>query len=187
MWAKTRHRLAKKHFGDQAVVSTNQTLARHRMTPDGEVVREGNFDPCRDIATLKDSELYFLDVWRESGWNNEEACRKSRLGYEEAKRLCRKLARWHEESLRVEALAKVPTPSWIAAKDVKNVYDGGSLSDSAHKSLERLAKITGAFKTSDVSITQNVFNLPKLSPEVEAQFRVLAEQALEAEVVEKVA
>ena len=131
-------------------------------------------------------DLRFLKAWRDAGWNTAKAQEAVSLPIEKVERLAKKLACFREEDARVKALCEIPTPSWIAAKHVENVYGGGTLEDSEHKSLQELAKIEGAYKNNlNLSVTNNVFNLPKLTPEIEAEFKMLAEKALatDAEVV----
>jgi hypothetical protein len=131
-------------------------------------------------------DLRFLGALRKSEWNLDGAVSASGISHEKGERLIKKLACFREEDARVRALCEIPTPSWIAAKHVQNVYEGGTLEDSEHKSLQELAKIEGAYKNNlNVNVTHNVFNLPKLTPDVEAKFKQLAEEAIAAEVVNK--
>lgn len=133
--------------------------------------------------TLND--LRFLKEWRNSNWDTDRASEKCGLDKAAPRtaRLIKRLACFRDEDAKVKALCEIPTPSWIASKHVENVYSGGSLDDSSHKSLQELAKIEGAYKQQAVNTQINVFNLPKLTPDVEAKFKELAEQALESEVV----
>lgn len=127
--------------------------------------------------SLKD--LRFLTVWRKTDFSGdiEVVSEKSGVDVERAGRLIKKLACFREEDARVKALCEIPTPSWIAAKHVQNVYEGGVLQDSEHKSLQELAKIEGAYKNNlSLTVTQNVFNLPKYDPETEKKLKAIAEQ-----------
>lgn len=134
------------------------------------------------LKRLSLDDLRFLKVWRESLWDVDVARNKTGISESVCKNLIKKLSCFREEDARVKALCEIPTPSWIKSKHVENFYEGGTLEDSQHKSLQELAKIEGAYKnTAAVSITQNVFNLPKLTPEVEAEFRLLAEKAIDTE------
>lgn len=129
------------------------------------------------------NDLRFLQAWRQAGWNVEVAIGKSNLSRASAERLIKKLACFREEDARVKALCEIPTADWIAARHVQNIYEGGSLEDSEHKSLQELAKIEGAYKNNmNVSVTQNVFNLPKLDPETEQKLKALAAQ--EAQIIQ---
>jgi len=107
------------------------------------------------------------------------AIQKTAISPDKAERLIKKLACFRQEDARVKALCQIPTPDWIAAKHVENLYNP-TLEDSQHKSLQELAKIEGAYK--QVAQTQiNVFNLPKMAPEVEAKLKQLAEASIQAE------
>jgi hypothetical protein len=123
------------------------------------------------------NDLRFLKEWREANWNIDAVLAKSICTRDQAERLVKKLAVFREEDARVKALCEIPTPSWITAKHVQNVYEGGTLEDSEHKSLQELAKIEGAYKNNlNVNVTQNVFNLPKYDPETEAKLKKIADE-----------
>lgn len=123
------------------------------------------------------TDLRFLKALKGSDWNIARACEISGISLERSERLVKKLACFREEDARVKALCEIPTPDWIAAKHVQNVYEGGVLQDSEHKSLQELAKIEGAYKnTSQVNVNVvHSLQLPKLTPEQEAQFRELGD------------
>lgn len=126
-------------------------------------------------CTLND--LGFLFYWKQNDYTSaEKACEKAGISIDQAERLARKLACFREEDAKVKALAEIPTASWITAKDVESFYEGGQINESQHKSLDRLAKITGAFKTTEVTITQNVFNLPKYDAVTEAKLKEIADR-----------
>lgn len=123
------------------------------------------------------NDLRFLKVWRKNDWGVEVTCKELGLEISKAQNLIKRLACFKEEDARVKALCEIPTPSWIAAKHVQNVYEGGTLEDSEHKSLQELAKIEGAYKNNlQVTVTQNVFNLPKYDPETEAKLKRIADE-----------
>lgn len=129
------------------------------------------------------TDLRFLQAWREASWDIVKAQEKTSFAPEKVERLVKKLACFREEEAKVKALCKIPTPDWIAAKHVENIYEGGTLEESQHKSLQELAKIEGAYKQQTPATQINVFNLPKLTPEVEAEFKALAEKSLDTEQV----
>jgi len=129
------------------------------------------------------NDLRFLSYWRANNWDVEKSIQESGIEKEKVERLIKKLFCFREEDARVKALCEIPTPDWIAAKHVQNVYEGGTLQDSQQKSLAELAKIEGAYKQQSPQTQVNVFNLPQLTPEIEAQFKELAEKALDAEQV----
>lgn len=129
-------------------------------------------------------DLRFLQLWRKADWNIEKAIQESSLPRPTVERLIKRLACFREEDARVKALCEIPTADWIAAKHVQNVYEGGTLEDSEHKSLQELAKIEGAYKNNvSLSVTQNVFNLPKLDPDTEAKLKAIAKQ--EAQIIQE--
>lgn len=179
-------KLAKK-FSDKSRKSIsigNQAIIPHKVKPSGEIIDDKNFDAAIDISRLNLSDLRFLDAWRDAGWNMEKACAKLGIEIAKAKRMYEKVRYFEFEDTKVKTLAKVPTPEFVAAKNIEGFYHD-NLSDGQRDHLKELAKITGAYKnTATLSITQNVFNLPKLTPEVEAEFKALAEKALDAEIVE---
>lgn len=104
-----------------------------------------------------------------ANWDVRVASEKTGYDLAKSERLVKKLACFREEDARVKALCEIPTPDWIAAKHVQNIYEGGTLEDSEHKSLQELAKIEGAYKQQAVNTQINVFNLPPLPPDKEAQ------------------
>lgn len=130
------------------------------------------------------SDLRFLSAWRKSDWSIEKAVDETGIGRDVAERLVKKLSCFRQEDARVKALCEIPTPDWIAAKHVQNIYEGGQLDDSSHKSLSELAKIEGAYKNNlNVNVTQNVFNLPKYDPATEAKLKEIADR--EAQVIQE--
>lgn len=139
-------------------------------------------DKTRILKRLTLDDFRFLKAWRESDWSIEAAVQKTGVPQNKVERLIQKLQCFRDEDAKVRALCEIPNPEWIAARHVENLYDGGKLEDSEHKSLAELAKIEGAYKqTAQTQI--NVFNLPKLTPETEAKLKALAEQAIDAEQV----
>jgi hypothetical protein len=148
--------------------------------------------PVTESTNLRDlilkrltlTDIEFLYHWRANEFKDaNKACTEAGISLDHAERLAKKLSCFREEDAKVRALAEIPTPTWIAAKHVENVYDKGSLEDSERDSLKELAKISGAYKTqASVTFTQNVFNLPKLSPEAEAKLKEIADR--EADIVD---
>jgi hypothetical protein len=157
--------------GRKVAVSGGEALVPHKLKPDGSAVEESNFDVRVDISRLSLSEIRFLDVFRSCGWDFDKACERSGVGTDTARRTYRKCLLFGEEHERILAKAKVPSVEYVLARDVDNIEGVRSIEDSEHKSLDRISKILGAFKTTDVSVTQNVFNLPALSPEAEAKLK----------------
>ena len=122
-------------------------------------------------------DLRFLGALRKAEWDINRAISDVGISIEKGERLVKKLSCFREEDARVRALCEIPTPSWIKSQHVENFYAGGTLEESQHKSLQELAKIEGAYKNNlSVSVTQNVFNLPKYDPATEAKLKAIADQ-----------
>lgn len=166
-------------------VRGKENLIPMKFDVDGEIVDEHTPPEKLVLKRLTLNDLRFLKIWRSVDWDIDKAVAQTDLTKDKAQKFIRKLQAFREEDARVKALAEIPTPGWIAARQVENLYDGGAMNDSEHKSLQELAKISGAYKnTGNVSITQNVFNLPKLTPDIEAKMKELADQALDAELIQ---
>ena len=122
------------------------------------------------------NDLRFLQQWKSARWDIVKAREGTGLSDGQVERLIKKLAAFREEDAKVKALCEIPTSDWIAAKHVENVYNP-TLEESQHKSLSELAKIEGAYKNNlNVSVTQNVFNLPKYDPATEAKLKEIADR-----------
>lgn len=167
-------------------------LVPHKTTPTGEIVRgkiefedgtslESNFDANRDISKLNLSDLRFLELWRDNKWNDEETLKKTDLTQDQAVKTFKKLQYFKTEDSRIRALASQASPEMVLSKDIENLHTH-TLQDTDHKSLDRISKITGAFKTTEGNSTINIFNMPRLSPEAEAALKKIAER--EADIVE---
>lgn len=152
---------------------------------DGELLTKETFDARTHLKRLSLDDLRFLKAWRDSGWDTEKALAAVGAPPDKAKRLVVKLQAFRDEDAHTKALAEIPTQSWISAKHVENVYNGGQMQDSERDSLKELAKIAGAYKTAaTVNIQHNVFNIPALTRDQEARVKALADSlAVEAEVV----
>lgn len=173
-------KLLAKEFSDKArkVKWVGKTaLVPHKFTTQGEVVSEENFNIQTCLSKLNLNDLRFLSLWRENKWNDEAAVAKCSLTEDQAKKTLKKLSYFKTEDARIKALASEATPERILAKDMENVEDGGKLTDSQHKSLDRAAKIVGAFKTTGEGGTTINLNMPVLSPELLDQLRVLGDKA----------
>lgn len=166
-----------KKFSDKARKATvlgRQALIPHKFTPNGEIVNSENFDAQRDLSKLNLNDLRFLALWRDNRWNEEETQKKSGLSPDQAVKTFKKLAYFKTEDARIRALAEEATVEKVLAKDVENL-ETGKLTDSHHKSLDRIAKIRGGFKASEVNTQINIFNGPRMSPETEAIMRKLGD------------
>ncbi len=154
----------------------NHAIIPLKFDKDGNPAKKSRWT----IKQFSLEDLRFLQALRKADWDVEEARRAASIPLEKAERLVRKVACFREEDARVKALCEIPTPEWIAAKHVENVYDGGTMQDSEHRSLQELAKIEGAYIQS-LQAQVNIFNLPPLAPEVESELKALARKALDAE------
>lgn len=164
----------------KTLVSHGQAIVPVKFDEDGEIPET----PDRVvIKKLSLEDLRFLKAWRKADWDLSKTKEQFNLTDDQIKRLVKKLQCFREEDARVKALCEIPTPDWIAAKHVENIYDG-KLDETRHKSLQELAKIEGAYKNNlNVSVTQNVFNLPKLDAATEAKLKEIADQ--EAMVIQE--
>jgi hypothetical protein len=159
-----------------------QFIVPHKFTPSGDVVTQENFSAQTCLSKLNLADLRFLALWKENKWDDGKTAEAAGLSPEQAEKTLKKLRYFKTEDARIRALAAEATPERVLAKDMENM-ETGLLNDSQHKSLDRVAKITGAFKTAaEINIQQNIFNLPKMSPEAEAALRAIADR--EADMVE---
>ena len=164
------------HKGSKAIVPL-------KYDEEGELLTQETFDVKRHLKTLTMSDLRFLRAWRNAGWDTDKACQELAVPIEKVKRLVAKLGVFREEDARTKALSEIPTPAWIQAKHMENIYQGGTLEDSERDSLKELAKISGAYKTqASVNQTINIFQMPKLSPEAAQKLKEFAD--LQADVVD---
>jgi hypothetical protein len=136
----------------------------------GEALTQETLDVRKHLKSLSLTELRFLSAWRASGWDTPKAAAQVNITDEYAKRIAKKVVCFKDEEERIKALADVPTPDFIKAKHTENVFDG-KLDESQRDSLKELAKIVGVYKQTNVSLTQNVFNLPPLTPEQETKLK----------------
>lgn len=164
-----------KAFSDKArkkiAVVGNDVFIPHKLTPSGEIVNKDNFDRETCLSKLELTDLQLLVLWKENKWNDEATLAKCGLAKDQAEKTLKKLAYFKTEDARIKALASEATQERVLAKDVENI-ETGALNDSQHKSLDRIAKAVGMFKTSsDVNINFNAFVKPQLSPEQEKMAR----------------
>lgn len=161
----------------------NKALVPLKYDEEGEILTSETFDVKRHLKTLTMSDLRFLRDWRKNEWDTDKTCDQLAVPKEKVKRLIAKLDDFRKEDARTRALSEIPTPAWIQARHVENVYQGGTLEDSERDSLKELAKISGAYKTqASINQTINIFQMPKLSPEAAAKLKEFAD--LQADVVD---
>lgn len=129
------------------------------------------------IKVLSINDLRFLKALRENDWDPIKAAGICGFDLAKVERRMKKLACFRVEDAKVKALAEIPSPQWIAARHVENVYSGGPLQESEHKSLQELAKISGAYKnTNQINIQQNFLQMPAMSEEARKQLEELADK-----------
>lgn len=151
----------------------NQVIVPLKFDEDGEPATMDKLI----FKRLTMGDLRFLRELRIHGWDVLISAEKVGISKEKAERLVKKLSCFRDEDAKVKALCEIPTPDWIATKHVESIYEGGTLSDSQQKSLAELAKIEGAYKNNlQVTVTQNVFNLPKYDAETEAKLKRIADE-----------
>jgi len=165
------------------IVKGNSVLVPLKFDQDGELLDQDTFDARKHLKRLSLDDLRFLKCWRDSKWDTQKACELLCIDVAKVKRLVAKLSVFREEDARTQALSQIPTSAWITAKHVENVYQGGVLQDSERDSLKELAKIAGAYKTTaTVNIQNNIFQMPRLTPEQAAKLKEFAD--LQADVIE---
>lgn len=144
----------------------SQAIVPLKFDSDGEVVNESTPPQKLVLKRLSLKDFAFLKAWRENDWDIEKTSKEISYPLPEIERLVKKLQCFREEDAKVKALAQIPTTAWITAKHVENVFEGGSLQESEQKSLQELAKISGAYKpVTSVNIQANILQMPELSPE----------------------
>lgn len=175
-WSDKSRKVARK--------GSNTFLVPHKFTPDLEV-RQPEDQIVLSKLTLAD--FRFLDAWRDSGWDILAACKKLDISTELAEKSYKKVRYFQDEDAKVQALSKVPTANWVAAKHTENIINGGQLNDSQRDSLKETAKIVGAYKpTTSIQVQAHVLQMPQMSPEqakaAKEFFDKLAEPIQEAQV-----
>lgn len=148
-------------------------LVPHKFSPSGQPLTEETFVPGRDLSKLSMDDFCLLDALQECGWNVENAAVRANMPSDEAKRRYKRLRYFEFEVERSQALAVVATPEFITAKHVDNVYTN-TLDDGQRDSLKELTKILGLNKQTVVAQT-NIFNMPTLTPEQEAQLQEIGD------------
>ncbi len=138
----------------------------------GAVLTEDKFDARKHYKKLTLDDWQFLECWMRHDYNDQKT--KDELGLTEfnLSKLIKKCEPFKQEETRDKVLAKIPTPTFIAARHAENVLGGADLDESDHKSLQELAKISGAYKpTTNLNVNVNAFVRPQLSPEQEKATR----------------
>lgn len=145
--------------------ASGKYLVPLKFDDNGTPLSAETFDPAKHLKRLSLDDLRFLHEWRAKDWDHIAVCKSLDIDLAKAEKLVKRLQAFREEDAFTKALAEVPSPSWIAAKHVENVF-GNKLEDSQRDSLKELAKITGAYKpTTNVNINANVLQMPELTPE----------------------
>lgn len=137
----------------------------------GAVIARGSPNLRAHLKRLNLNDWRFLEAWRRYDWNPEKAREELGLSETRAKHLVRSLKVFQQEEARDKALATIPTTAYIQARHVENVLKADNLDDSQRDSLKELAKISGAYKNTAITLQQNFFTKPDLSPEQEKATR----------------
>lgn len=130
----------------------------------------------KHLARLSPQDLEFVEAWREEKWDFDKACARLKITASQGHYRRKKVEFLQTEEKIILAKAKIPTPSYILAKDLDNVEGIKKIEDTEHKSLDRMAKILGAFKTTEVNIQANIYQMPKMTPEQELELKVFADR-----------
>lgn len=158
-----------------------QFIVPHKFTPDGEVVSKDNYDQKTCLSKLSLDDLRFLSLWKTHKWDDDKTLKETGLSSDQAAKTFKKLAYFKVEDQRIKALAQEATPERVLAKDVENL-DTGGLNDSQHKSLDRIAKAAGMFKTQSELTVNHTIQVPKLDPAAWDAIRKIAD--MQADVID---
>jgi len=167
--------------------SKSRNVARHRdktavslrYDDSGKPLTEETFDARKHLKLLDQNDWRFLEAWKRHDYNSEKAGHELNLSDYSVKALVKKLEPFRLEELHDKALAQIPTSTFIQARHVENLYQPieKKLSDSDQKSLQELAKIQGAYKnTNQINIQNNVFQMPSMTPEQQAELKALGDR-----------
>lgn len=155
----------------------------HKFKETGQVVSTENFNPRSDVSRLSLDHWRLLEQLQLNGWDLAKSCEALSIDLEKGKKLEKKLKYFRYEKAKESSMVKMLTPDFVAAKHMENVYTG-QLDDSQRDSLDKLGKITGAYKSAEtVNIQQNVFNLPRYDAATEAKLREIADR--EASIIQE--
>lgn len=138
----------------------------------GAVLTEDKFNARKHYKTLDMHDWAFLECWMKHEYNDAKAQDELGLTEYNLARLVKKCQPFKQEEVRDKVLANIPTPTFIAARHAENVLGGAEIDDSKHKSLQELAKITGAYKpTTNINLNVSATAKPQLSEEDERKTR----------------
>lgn len=162
-----------------------------RYDDEGKPLTASTLDSRKHIKYLDQNDWIFLECWQRHGYNAEKAAHELDLSDFNVKRLVKKLDCFRTEELRDRVIATVPSVEFLKARHVENLMapKEEKLDDSDHKSLSELAKIQGAYKnTNQINIQNNVFQMPNLTPEQQAELKALGDRLASVDTTaEKVA
>lgn len=163
-----------------------QFLVPSKYDSDGNLVTSQTPDVKKIARYLTLHDWRFLECWKRHDWDTDKARQELGFTHLQVKRLVKRVSVFREEEVKDKALSAIPTTSWVQARHVENVLGSGQLGDSERDSLKELAKITGAYKSNSINLTQNVFNLPEfLTPEDLAKLKVIGDEiAIKQDAIE---
>ena len=139
----------------------NQFIVPHKFTPEGDVLDNSNFDPRRDLSRLSLDDFRLLAALQEKKWDLKAAAESVGQDLEKATKRYKKLSYFEFEDKKSKALAAVASPQFVTSQNVEGFFRD-HLSDGQRDHLKELARITGAYKATQVNITQNLLQLPDL-------------------------
>ncbi len=162
-------------------------LVPTKYDTDGNLLTEATPDAKKTAKFITLHDWKFLECWRRHDWDTQKAQDELGFSREQVKRLVKRVAVFKDEEVKDKALAAIPTPTWVQARHVENIFSDGKLGDSERDSLKELAKISGAYKnTAQVNIQQNIFQMPELGAAQQKALQELADKIAdvqEAQVV----
>lgn len=171
-----------KHFSGRSrkasLTRTNRLQVAKKYDNKGKRVEpsENGLVPRRHVFDLSIKEASFLKVWKENDWDFRKAVETTMVKPWWAKHFVQSLdaRNYRQEDERDEILAQIPTKTWITAR-----YTAASIG-LERPTEEQKWGIQGAErivmpKGPAVQITNNILNMPKLTPEQEAQLRSLGD------------
>lgn len=179
-------RRLEKHFSNRARKATR--VGPKLMIPlpfqdDGKPVMPGEAIPTADLS-LK--EARFLYALHESQGDVERSLEVCKGNYAWMNRFMNseRFRRFDESEERMRKVAEEATPTRIKAELMKGMTGEVERSEIQFKHLSKLADIVIPKKDVTVNVAAtNIWNLPTLSPDVEAKMAQIANQALDAEVI----
>ena len=174
------------HFSDQSRQASlvGSTVVLPKILDDEGEIRNTWASPDA-VFKLNLKQARFLKAYEET-LDLEKAALKADVTVEWAKKFLKNQTAlaYLDEKQRLTALSEVATPQWTKAKLVDGIT-GHWVPENpkvAVKCLEMVKDINFPRAAANLNITQNVFNLPKLTPDAERALKEIADR--EADVID---